>query len=78
MTLTVLQCPAPSRRALLPQLPLVAEMPRRMVPSGDAEHSMRARALLYARLHPGCCSPALPTSEKKHCMQMVCRAPQAK
>ena len=37
-------CNAP-RRAPLPQLPLVAEMPRRMVPSGDAEHSMRARAL---------------------------------
>ena len=31
--------------APLPQLPLVAQMPRRMVPSGDAKHSMRARAL---------------------------------
>ena len=30
--------------APLPKLPLVAEMPRRMVPSGDAKTSMRARA----------------------------------
>ena len=32
------------RRAPLPKLLLVAEMPRRMVPLGDAKNSMQARA----------------------------------
>ena len=35
-------CLAPCRP--LPKLPLAAEMPRRMVPSGDAKNSMQAHA----------------------------------
>jgi hypothetical protein len=67
----LLCCP---RCAPLPKLLLVAEMPRWMVPAGDSnafDASMRmTRACIEAA--------AMPTSQMKHCVEMMCCAPQAK
>ena len=72
MALKALLCSAP--RAPLTKLPLVAEMPRRMVPAGDSnafDASMRmTRACIGAA--------AMTTSQMKHCIKMMCCAPQAK
>ena len=45
------------------------------MPLGDAEHSIDAST----RVTHACTeAAALPTSEKKNCMQMMCCAPQAR
>ena len=67
----LLCCP---RCAPLPKLPLVAEMPRRMVPSGDAKTSMRDAR--NARLHRGCCTAHHP-DEALHADDVMCAAGEA-
>ena len=57
-----------------PKLLLAAEMPRRMVPSGDANAHDASTRVTRAWTE----AAALPTSQMKHCVQMLCCAPQAK
>ena len=53
---------------------LLAEMPRRMVPSGDSNAHDASTRVTRACTE----AAALPTSQMKHCVQMLCCAPQAR
>ena len=53
---------------------LAAEMPRRMVPSGDSNAHDASTRVTRACTE----AAALPTSQMKHCVQMLCCAPQAR
>ena len=58
-----------------PKLLLAAEMPRRMVPSGDANAFDESTRMTRASIE----AAAMATSQMKHCVEIMCRcAPQAK
>ena len=57
-----------------PKLLLAAEMPRRMVPSGDSNAHDASTRVTRACTE----AAALPTSQIKHCVHMLCCAPQAR
>ena len=59
---------------LLPKLLLAAEMPRSMLPAGDANAFDGSTRMTRASIE----SAAMPTSQMKHCVEMMSCAPQAK
>jgi hypothetical protein len=59
---------------LRPKLLLAAEMPRRMVPAGDTKALDGSTRMTHASIE----AAAMPTSQMKHCVEMMCCVPQAK
>ena len=59
---------------LLPKLLLAAEMLRRMLPAGDANAFDGSTRMTRASIE----AAAMPTSQMKHCVEMMSCAPQAK
>ena len=71
MALTALQCPAPCTSATVATC-------RRDAEEDGALGRRRAFDASTRVTHACTEAAALPTSEKKHCMQMMCRAQQAR